>query len=247
MLRVLIVDDEQAARVVISEMIDIHCPDVLVVGEAQSVATGVEQISALKPDIVCLDIRLPDGTGFDLLKMTPPLSFEVIFLTAHEEFALEAFKVNAQDYLLKPFEPEALVEAIEKCAKQISIERKMEALLEKQSGIQNERVVLKTSDSFFVVSPDDIIWCESDAGYTTFHLKSGKNIVLSKTLKKVEEYLMLPYFLRIHQSILVNLRHISVVHRGKNTFVELSDGSKLPVAFRKREELFQLFSQFQNI
>ncbi len=245
MFKVLIVDDEFMVRAALMEMIAEHCLAVSEMAEAESVADGLSKIKSFQPDIVCLDISLGDGTGFDLLEKAQPIGFAFIFLTAYGEYAIDAFKVNAVDYLLKPPSPQELTDAFEKCAKQVTTER--EKMASQEGPSDSSKIVLKTADSFFLVSPKDVLFCESDAGYTTFYLKDKRKILVSKNLKSIEESLPQSHLIRVHKSFLVNPTYITAFHKGKTTYIELVDGSKVPVAIRKRDELLLFLNRFQNI
>lgn len=243
MLRVVIIDDEKNARDVISTIIAKRCKQVEVVGEADSVKTGIETIKEQNPDLVLLDINLQEGTGFDILKVVKADNFKIIFITAYEEYALKAFKFSALDYILKPINSVELAEAINKAAANLQRTSQVEvaALNVNYSSKTKEskRVVLKTLDSIYSVSIKDIIRCESDTYYTKFFLNDGQVIMVSSTLKEYDEMLSDFGFFRIHQSHLINLDYFVKYKKTDGGFAVLKDGAEVPVALRKKDLFLQ--------
>jgi two-component system LytT family response regulator len=226
-------------------MLSAYCPHVSVLYEADSVTTGFAAISRLNPDMVCLDIQMKDGTGFDLLKKFTPINFRFIIVTAYEDYAIKAFKYCALDYLLKPIDPDELVSAIERISRLVNTEftnRKFEALLANMEvpGMGMRKVVLNTHDNLYVIDIHDIVRCEAHNNTTEFHLKNGNRILVSKTLKEFEEMLPQQNFFRCHQSHLVNLNFVSRVHQFPTPAILLANGVKIPVAVRKRAALSKL-------
>ncbi len=241
MTRVVIIDDEVNARDSLKQLLDIYCPDVTVVGDAGSVSSGIECIHTNNPDLVFLDIKMPDGTGFDLLKRIKKINFKVIFVTAYEEFAIKAFKFNAIDYLTKPLEPEELVNAVAKGSAPVneaSVNETIKMLLEniRKPEVPHRKIVLKTLNTIHVVDIDQIIRCESDRNYTAFHLVDQEQILISRSMREYDEMLEGYGFLRVHNSHLINLNYISSFKRDELICV-LKDNTLIPVANRKRDEL----------
>jgi two-component system LytT family response regulator len=239
MLRAIIVDDEKASRDTLIGMLSRYCGNVEVIGQAEGYENGLEVIRSMKPDIVFLDIQMPDGSGFRLLEEIGDLKFEVIFCTAYDQYAIKAIKYSALDYLLKPVVPDDLVKAIEKAEQkkdtgQISLNIK--ALLENLSA-QNEprKIVLSTAEKMHIVDIDDIIRCESDDYYTRFFFKDGKKLLISKTLKEHEELLGDKQFIRPHKSHLVNIKYIKGFLKNDGGYILMSDGTQVPVSRRKKE------------
>ncbi|MBW6461217.1 MAG: response regulator, partial [Bacteroidales bacterium] len=190
-LRTLIIDDEPHIRETMQGLLKKFCPQVKVVGEAGSVADGEREIRQKRPDLLLLDIKMGDGTGFDLLKLSEPIDFKVIFVTAYEQFAIEAFRYSALDYLLKPIITSDLVEAVSKAeAMRIKdLEAQLNSLRYNMSSEDHagKKLVLKTLESIHVVTPDEVLFCESDGNYTLFCLTDGRKILVSKTLREFEE------------------------------------------------------------
>ena len=242
MHKVLIIDDENRTRQLIANMIDSFGFDVETIPEGQNVESGIEAINKYKPDIVFLDIQMPDGTGFDVLRSIEDKDFAVIFITAHEEFAIKAIKFSALDYLLKPVDPTELESALKKAIQAIqddSENTQFEALQKNINPNEKRRLVLKTQESVHVVDLDDIIRCEADRNYTSFFLKSGKKILVSKTLKEYETLLSGHNFLRVQQSHLININFVERYDKKHGGAVVLKDGSEVPLSPAKREVFFQ--------
>lgn len=245
MLHTLIIDDELHVRKTLSQMAEEECPNIKVVGLADSVKSGVEAINKYHPDLVLLDIKMDDGTGFDLLKKTEPINFKVIFITAFNQFAIQAFKFSAIDYLLKPVDPEDLVNAINRAEKlvQNDFSTQLKVLDENLKTIDNKdkKILLKTSETVHLVRVQDISYCESNLSYTTFFLKDGQKILVSKTLREFDDMLKEFGFFRVHKSFLVNLFTISRFEKGDGGYLVMENNDRVPVASRKKDELMELF------
>lgn len=248
MMRALIIDDEKKARETIKSVIQLYCPDILIVGEADSVKTGIDLISGENPDLIFLDINLNDGTGFDLLKKISLINFKTIFITAYQEFALKAFRFSALDYILKPINPDELVIAVEKAKSNLvkeNMSMKFETFISNMENITKEvkKIVLKTSDSIHVISVNEIVRCEADSNYTVFFLTNGKKILVSNTLKEYDEMFSSYHFFRAHQSHLVNINYISSYEKKEGGYLIMKDKSKVPVSMRKKESLLRLLEK----
>lgn len=250
MIRVAVIDDEPHIRDGLLKLLGKHCPNVLIAGTAGSVRDGKELIRQQHPDLVLLDIRLDDGTGFDLLKRLDPVDFRVIFITAYEQYAVKAFKFSALDYILKPVDPDELTEAV-KHAEQIlkhDLRIRLAALENnlQRGNITHKKLVLKTAENVFIVEIPKISYCESDGSYTIFHLDDGKKIMVSKNLKEYDDLLNDQGFYRIHKSYLINLSYVERFDKGEGGFVVLKNEVRIPVASRKREQLMELFDHLEE-
>lgn len=243
MKKALIIDDENRTRELIAKMIDSFGFDIETLPVGENVQSGIKAIDELHPDIVFLDIQMPDGTGFDVLKSVKNKNFEVIFITAHEEFAIKAIKFSALDYLLKPIDPTELRAAVEKAIKAIDDKKEdsqFDALQNNIQPHQKRRLVLKTQESVYVVELDEIIRCEADRNYTSFFLVGGKKILVSKTLKEYETLLSSHNFLRVQQSHLINLDYVDRYDKGSGGSVVMKDGSEVPLSPAKRDIFFKI-------
>ncbi|MDX9881754.1 MAG: LytTR family DNA-binding domain-containing protein [Prolixibacteraceae bacterium] len=248
MLKVLIVDDEEHVRAMLVNILQSFCPDLEIVGQAGDVAGAVSKIKELKPDLALLDINLPDGNGFDVLKAFSKVDFSVIFVTAYDEYAVKAFKCSALDYILKPFNIDELVETIEKARESIAnknLAKKIAAFLDNlnSNSPDEKKIVLKTQESIHIVKVSTIIRCESFHNYTEFHIAGAKKLVVSKTLKEYETLLCGFGFFRVHQSHLINVNYINRFDKTDGGYLVLADGSQVPVAKRKKDELLHLFEK----
>jgi two-component system, LytTR family, response regulator len=247
MIRTVIIDDEAHIRETLSRLLAKFCPQVTLVGEANSVAGGFKLIHEINPQLVLLDIRMDDGTAFDLLKKFTTIDFKVIFITAYEKYAVQAFKFAAIDFLLKPVNPEELTGAVKHAETIIQqhFNTQLQVLEEnlKSDIRQKKKIVLRTQENIYLVDLQDITDFESDRCYTLVHRSGGEQILISKTLKEFDDMLSESGFLRVHKSYLINLMHISRFEKHEGGYIILTNGRKIPVASRKREELMEMFEK----
>ncbi len=243
-LRAIIIDDIESIRIKNKELIEEFCPNVTVLAEADGVTTGIQVIKQYAPDVVFLDVDMGDGTGFDLLEKLKPINFKVIFITGFENYASQAFRFCALDFLLKPLNPNHLIEAVNKAI--ISLDKESQdfklatlfANLERPKNLQ--KIVLKTAEKVFSVSVQDIVRCESDKNYTTFYLLDGQKLLISNTLKEYETLLEPMGFFRCHQSHLVNMAYFDHYLKTDGGSIVMKDKSHVPLSPRKRDNLFLL-------
>jgi two-component system LytT family response regulator len=242
MKKVLVIDDEKPTRDFIKRLIDSYNFGVEVFTDGENVATGIEAIHRLQPDLVILDIQMPDGNGFDVLKSIPVKNFEVIFITAFQEYAIQAIKFSALDYILKPIDSEELKQAIDSALNTTTkkIEESQLNVLQHNMQLNAKRkLVLKTQESVHVVEIDDIIRCESDKNYTLFYFNNSKKILVSKTLKDFDVLLSGLTFFRAQQSHLINLNYVERYDRHDGTIM-MKDGSAIPLALARKEQFFEI-------
>ncbi len=246
MLRVIIVDDEKASRDTLAGLLKRYCQNVEVIAQADGYENGLAVISQNTPDIVFLDIQMPDGSGFKLIEDLGEIKFDVIFTTAYDQYAIKAIKYSALDYLLKPVVPDDLVNAIKKAEQKKNLgqmSQNIQILLENLTQKNEPRkIVLSTAEKMHIVEIDDIIRCESDDYYTRFFFLDGKTLLISKTLKENEELLGEKYFIRPHKSHLVNIKYIKGFLKNDGGYIVMSDGTKVPVSRRKREYVVNTLS-----
>lgn len=239
-IKAVIVDDEKRSRDTLNGLINKFCPEVDIIGFADNYEGSLVLIRTQKPQLVFLDIQLNDGNGFQILEQLKPVNFEVIFTTAYDQYAIKAIRYSALDYLLKPVIPDELIDSVKKAQKKINsgqINESVHTLLENLNVVNNEsnKIVLSTSEGMFVFKIDDIIRCESDDYYTRFFFSNRKPLLISKTLKQNEELLGDQQFIRPHKSHLININYISQYVKTDGGYILLTDGTKIPVARRKRE------------
>ncbi|MBN1107150.1 MAG: response regulator transcription factor [Bacteroidales bacterium] len=246
-MKAVIVDDEASVRNTIRSILNENFPEVDVVAMSGSVAEAYEHLSKLKPGLLFLDIELPDGTGFDLLKKLDPVTFKVIFVTGHQEYALSAIKVSALDYIMKPVDADELRMAVGKALSVISneeIQLKMQALNENMQGKKTlRRIILHTADHLQLVSVNDIIRAEADSNYTSFFLAGGKKIMVSRTIKEFDSMLSSSGMIRVHQSHLVNVNHIDRFVKKDGGWLILKNGSKIPVSPNLKKQVLKALTE----
>ncbi len=245
MLKVVVIEDEQRTREAIIKIINDQCESLTVVAYGTDVQSGLEAIKNYQPDILTIDVELTDGSAFDILKKIDIVDFQIIFITAHEGYALQAIKFSAFDYILKPFSAIELEDVFNSARKKVMKEKSeasMETLLGHIENNEDKKIVLKTSDDIHLVKMSDIIRCEADSSYTSFMLKDGSQLTVSGNLKTFEEMLQAFYFFRVHHSHLVNLNEVKKFHRSSTAYVLMTDGSKIPVSIRKKERLIEKFN-----
>jgi two-component system LytT family response regulator len=248
MLRTLIVDDEKPSREVLSNYLNEYCPDVEILALCNSVKTAHKAILKYNPQLVFLDIEMPNGNGFDLLKICEPVDFKVIFITAFSEYALKAFRFSATDYLLKPIMVDELIQAVHKVRQDISRETgniNIQKLLENLS-VRNaplNQLVIPDSSGFRVINTSEIILCEADGYCTHFYLTNRDKITSSKNLKHYEDLLNAQGFIRVHNSWLANLAHVQAYsNQGE---IKLSENQKCPLGNGYKQEFLRRFRKLK--
>lgn len=245
MIRTIIIEDEPVSRDMLQLMLQRYKADIDIIDICSNPADGIESIAKHQPDLIFLDIQMPKMNGFDMLKKIGQVSFEVIFTTAFDQYAINAIRISALDYLLKPIDDEDLSTAIEKCK---------ERLLNKKTGHQFENLfnnlanknpldktlALSASDGISFIKMSDILRVEANGRYAKFYLLNKETILVSKTLGDFEEILSANQFFRIHDSSIINLNHVKKYIRGDGGTVLLSDNTELDVARRRKEEFVKL-------
>jgi two-component system, LytTR family, response regulator len=246
-IRAIIVDDIDSIRNKNSSLIKEHCPNVAIIAEANDVKTGVEAICKYLPDLVFLDVEMPDGTGFDLLQQLQPINFKVIFVTGFQDFAIKAFRFSAIDYLLKPIDPVDLIEAVKKTEEVLSKETLALTFNTLFSNIERpkdlQKIVLKTAEKLYSVNVQDIVHCESEKNYTTFHFINAPKLVVSTTLKEYETLLVPHGFFRAHQSHLINMLYFDHFVKSDGGTIVMKNKAAIPLATRKKEEFLALLDK----
>ena len=252
MLKALIVDDELKSRENLKIMIEDFCDNVEVVALASTVTEALALNEIHNPEIVFLDIQMNRETGFDFLNKVNKINFEVIFTTAYSEYAIEAIKFSAIDYLLKPIDIEELKASIIKVENKMSnflLKDKLALLLQniKVDTTENFKLVLPSSEGLIFINFRDILFCEASSNYTIFHMRVGQKYMVSRTLKEYDELLTKYGFFRIHNSYLINLKEIKKYIRGEGGYVIMSNDTQLDVSKRKKEPFLVKVSNNQLI
>jgi two-component system, LytTR family, response regulator len=242
MLKTVIIDDDYASRMVLREMLENFLVNIEILGEAGSVADGVKLIEDSNPDLVLLDISLPDGTGFDLLDKLKKTNFKLIFITAYSEFALRAFKYSTFDYIIKPIDVDDLTRAILRIpqlqqADDIKGVKTPKENRAASADKASKTIALPETNGFAIIKVEDIIRCEGKRNYTRILFKEGKEKIVSRTLLEFENLLTPLGFIRIHRSHLVNILNVVRYIKSKGGMVELKTGELLKVSPKHKEEV----------
>lgn len=242
-INAVIIDDEKHSRATLQDMVQEYCPEVHIAGLADGCKSGVEIIEKCNPQLVFLDIQMPDGSGFRVLEQTKKMNFEVIFTTAYDSFAIKAFKYSALDYLLKPIDGVELQNAVDKAVQRkatasgAAVEMLLENLKRKDKP---GKIVLSTFKGLHVVEICQIVRCKSEDYYTRFFFKDKTDLLVSKTLKEYESILEDHQFIRPHKSHLINIEYVKNYVKSDGGAIHLTDGTKIPVARRKRDAIIKL-------
>jgi len=252
MIRVVIIDDEQDAINSIELIINEYCFNAEVVGMASSAAEGRNVILSQKPDLVFLDIEMPRGNGFDLLEMLPERNFEIVFITAYNNFAIKAFKYSAIDYILKPIDIDEFVEAVEKAEKRINLvkgnsapkEDKYSVLLDNIKTSKPSKIMVSTSEGQIYIDISNILRIEAEGSYSTLFLKDNNKILVSKNLKEFENMLADNSFYRPHNSHLINLEHVKKYVLKDGGYIEMTDETIVPISRRRKEAFIEHMQNF---
>ncbi|WPP49471.1 LytR/AlgR family response regulator transcription factor [Catalinimonas niigatensis] len=248
MIRALIIDDETDAREVLRMAIEKYCPEVSLMGVYESPEQGLKAIQEQQPDLVFLDVQMPQMSGFDLLQQASPLSFEVIFVTAHDQYAIKAIRFSALDYLLKPVDVDDLMHAVSKVQERLQQKNSAPQYQSVLNNIQYrarkiDRLAVPTLEGIEFFETDDIIYCQADGNYTRLFLTHHPGRLISKNLKDFEHLLAASGFCRVHHSSLINMKHIQKYVKGEGGYVILTDNHHVDISRRKKEEFLSLLNK----
>lgn len=243
MIKAIIVDDEPYCCDALEILLQRYCPQVQVAAICNSGQSALAAIKDLQPQLVFLDIEMPQMNGFELLEKLPQINFELIFATSYDQYAIKAIRFSALDYLLKPIDREELQHAVQKVVQRLhnQLPQQLEILLQKihQPAVPVKRIALPTMEGLQLVSLDSIISCASNSNYTTFSLKDKQKLTVSRTLKEVEELLEEYSFLRVHHSYVVNLNEVNKYVKGEGGYLVMSDESTIDVSRSRKDMLLQ--------
>jgi two-component system LytT family response regulator len=244
MVKTVLVDDESASLRILKELLKTHCPEVRVIGEADSVPAALKLIPACSPDLVLLDIAINNETAFDLLKRLNSIDFQIIFITAWDMHAVQAFKYSAVDYLLKPVDAGDLQKAIKKVVKR-SVEKELidnlQVLQENIQALQlsQQKMAIPTMQGLSFIQLKDIMRLEANGSCTVIYLSDGKQVLTTRIIKEYEELLPANVFYRVHNSHIINLNRVQNYHKGRGGIVLMEDGTSIEVALRRREDFLK--------
>ena len=244
MIQTILIDDEVDSIRVLQRLLETYCPDVCIAGTANGVDTGVGLIREIRPDLVLLDIEMSQGNAFDLLNQLMPLSFQVIFVTAFDNYAIRAFKYSAVDYLLKPVDIDDLRNAISRVREKpetSDLAEQMKILLNNVGMLQvsYQKMAIPTITGLNFVPVQDILRFEAKGNYTIIYLSTGETVMATRTIRDYEDVLPESIFCRIHNSHIINLSRIEKYQKGRGGVVLMEDGTTIEVAARRREEFLR--------
>lgn len=243
-MRAILVDDEKNNRENLLWMLSRYCPSVDIISSCASVLDARQAIMKLQPELLFLDIQMADGSGFSLLESLQEPTFEVIFVTAYDNYAIQAIKFSALDYLLKPLDPLELIKSVEKAEaiihrKQNNV-RMANLLKNEHCSDKHKKIALSVADKIEFIEIFSIMRCEAEDNYTTLYLKSGEKIIASRTLKEFDE-LLTPYnFLRVHQSHLINLDEVKSFVKADGGYIRMKDGSSVSISRQRRNQVLDI-------
>jgi len=249
MIRSVLIDDERNALEMMEWLLKTYCPQVEIVAMCDSSVQGIEAINKHRPDLVFLDIEMPNLNGFDLLEQFDKPFFDVVFCTAYDQFALKAFRYSALNYLLKPVDPFELKSTVERIEeKKSSISKEQLSLLlqtmQQPAKTTPQRIALTTGDGLVFVPTTDIIYCEAESNYTNVVLSGGKKVLVSKVLKDIDEVLSGPDFYRVHSSFLININRIKKLIRGDGGYIIMDNDATVNISRSKRQDFMERFEKF---
>lgn len=257
-MKILIVDDEKPNREGLKLLLAQHCPNVQVVGEAESSEQARRLLNEKDVDVLLLDINMPRENGFDLLDSLPHKKFKTIFVTAYAEYAIRAFKANAVDYLLKPIDEEELVAAIQRCSDQLAKPINDEQLISVQEQSMNnvsydlanksypKKLTLPHLYGFQIIAIDQIVYMEADGNYTNIHLLDKMKLVITKGIKEFENLLDPEAFFRVHKSALINLNYVKEYSSIDGQIAVMTNGAKVAISRRRLEEFMKAINHFSK-
>lgn len=243
-MKILLIDNEPAIRDLLRSMIESLAPGKFTIDEAGGVQSGLLKIRHMQPDIVFLDVEMDDGTGFDLMQQIPDPGFQLIFTTAYNQYAIQAFKFSAVDYLLKPVDPGELDRSLSKAQSRLKdkdLSLQLTVLLQEvtKQHAPERKIVLKDIENTYFIRIADINYCEAEGTYTRFHLATGTPILVSRNLKEYESMLEPMGFIRTHHSFLVNPSRIIRFDKTDGGALILEGGTSIPVSQRKKDQVMQ--------
>ena len=245
-MKAILLDDETDCLDMLSILLTRYCPNVQIVGQFDNPHLAIPAIQDLTPDLVFLDVDMPDLTGFDVLDNCKNTPFQVIFTTAHNQYAIKAIKYSAIDYLLKPIDKEELITAVQKAQQAPpqyqALQRGILLDFVHPTHSLKEKIALPTADGLVFIVIKDIIFCESEGNYTKIHLVEGKTSIYTKPLKDIEESLEGHHFYRVHHSYCINLKQVVQYIRTDGGAIKMSNGKRIPISRQKKQDILDILT-----
>ncbi|WP_118976633.1 LytR/AlgR family response regulator transcription factor [Taibaiella koreensis] len=245
MIKTILVDDEPSNSEVLARILEQYCPSVAVAGSCLDITDAARLIKELEPQLIFLDIQMPNGSGFDLLDKMRNKHIEVIFVSAYDNFLLQAIRYSALDYILKPVSVPELVAAVQRAEERLaskSVTRQLELLLSNiQQPAQAQKIAIPSNEGYVFISVADIIRLEAKGAYTEVFIVNGKSYLVSRNIKEYEQLLPVSMFSRVHHAHLVNLQFIKMYHRGRGGYIEMENGVAIEVSVRRKEAFLARF------
>ena len=252
-IKTLLVDDEPRGLSALEKLLNMHCPELEIIAACNSADDAIEKIAALSPQLVFLDIAMPGKSGFEMLKGLGSINFEIIFITAHDNYMTQAFRFSVVDYLLKPVDDELLIDAVKRAAKRIDEKQPGKAIetllhnIQQKTPSQEMKLCITSVRGFQVIELKDILYCEASGNYTNFYFTTSSTICTARSIHEYEELLADCGFMRTHKSYLVNPFHVKEYFRGEGGSVMLSNGKELEVSRRKKDEFLKKMKSFYKM
>ncbi len=247
-IKTILIDDESNNNIYFQGLLNQHFVEIDVSAIADNATDGIILVKELEPQLIFLDVEMPGITGFELLQQLQPINFEVVFVTAYNHYAVQAFEVNAIGYITKPIAVDKFKQTVQAAINRIkekNINKNLLQILEQSQHLHNEnKIALPTLCGLVFVKQNDIIYCESSGNYTQFYLKDNKKILVSRQLGEYEKLLPEMQFIRIHDKHIINLQYIAEYIKGNGGEIKLDDGKSLPVAARRKDELLHRFNKW---
>lgn len=248
-IKAILIDDESSSIETLQWLITTYCPEVSVLATFNSAEDAIKTITKYNPDVVFLDIEMPKMNGFEFLEKMKPLTFDVVFTTAYDNFAVKAFKYAAINYLLKPVDPVDLQSTIERIKLKSTVPSKdqLDLLFQNLGGAKDNtisRIALSVGDGLVFCNTQDIAYCQAESNYTNVVLVDGKKHLVAKTLKELDETLSGKDFFRVHNSYLININHIIKLVKGDGGYILMPDGAQITISRTRRDDFFKQFAKF---
>ena len=246
MIKAILIDDEMHCLKTLEMLLKEYCANVQILEKCDNAATGLKAIELHKPDLVFLDIEMPQMNGFEMLERLPQINFAIIFTTGYDQYAIKAFHFSAFDYLLKPVEPKELINAVKKVEEQrhLPMPEQFEMLLKKIGGINSgfNKIAVPTAEGFELIPTTEVVYFEADSNYTHIFLKNKNKVIACRTLKNIEEQIQdYNFFVRVHNSYMVNLNEVVRYVRGEGGYLVMSDNSSVNVSRTRKDALLKFF------